>query len=155
MWHGSGRMSEPAFVVFKGGGFPGLAHARPKPPHQVGGALQLHVYENFLLHYSAPVAFGLPAICRRGRRMRSGRCSSSSSRPIASCRGSATSASRSTIPRENRTVAYVPRETPGSPFSALFRVIRLMEARSARIVTGIRRRRRFNIQNNGRKVKSV
>ena len=30
----------------------------------------------------------------------------------------------------------------GSPFSILFKVMRLMEARSARIATGIRRRRR-------------
>src|ERR1035437_10087888 len=120
-------MSEPAGVVFKGGALPVLAHARPEPAHQVGRAFEVHVYENFLLHYSAPVLLGLPGFGRRESRMRAGSFSSSSSRPTASCRGSATSASRSTIPRANRMVAYVPSETPGSPFSALFRVVRLME----------------------------
>ena len=48
---------------------------------------------------------------------------------------------RSTIPSTNSTVAHEPSETPGSPFSILFNVVRLMEARSAMAATGIRRRR--------------
>src|ERR1700676_2019583 len=88
------------------------------------------------------VFFGLLGFFGRESRMRSGRCSSSSSSPTESCLGSATSASRSTIPKAKRTVAYAPSETRGSPFSILFKVIRPMEARSAKIATGIRRRRR-------------
>ena len=79
---------------------------------------------------------------RRGNRTRSGRCPSSMASPTASCRASATSANRPAIPSEKRTVAYVPAATPGSPFSTLWRVIRLIDARCAKIATGMRRRRR-------------
>src|SRR5665213_2284396 len=135
-------MSEPVLVVFKGGALPVLAHARPQAPDKLGRALQIHVYEYFLVHHSDFYfqAFSGFFLCES--RMRSGRCSSSSSSPTESCLGSATSASRSTIPSAKRTVAYAPSEARGSPFSILFKVIRPMEARSARIATGIRRRRR-------------
>src|SRR5213083_1281972 len=126
-------MSEPAIVVFEGGALPGVAHARPQPSHEVRRALQVDVDENFFVHYFIPV-------CRRDSRMRCGKRSSSSSRPTASCRGSATSAKRPDMPSENSTVAYAPAETVGSPFSILFRVILLMEDLCARIATGMRRR---------------
>jgi hypothetical protein len=100
----------------------------------------------YLSHSYAPCSFSQPLRRSPADRCESlilfGRCSSSSSRPTASCRGSATSASRAAIPRTKRTVTYVPNETPGTPFSTLFSVVRLMDARSAIRATGMRRRRR-------------
>src|ERR1700682_1124601 len=74
--------------------------------------------------------------------MRSGRCSSSSASPTESCRASARSPSRSAIPKTKSTVAQAPSETPESPCSTLCKVVLLIEARSARIATGMRRLRR-------------
>ena len=98
-------MREPALVVLEGGALPVLAHARPQPPHQMGRAfagprIRRRSSPSLLLDLSARTA----SSCR-GRRMRCGRCSSSSARPTASCLGSARSASRSAIPRTKSTVA--------------------------------------------------
>src|ERR1039457_6376671 len=65
--------------------------------------------------------------------MRCGRFSSSSCSPTGSFFGAARSPSRSAIPNTKRTVAYIPIATPGSPFSILTRVVRLIEARCAAI----------------------
>ena len=78
----------------------------------------------------------------RATRMRCGRFSSSSCRPTGSFFGAARSPSRSAIPSTKRTVAYIPIATPGSPFSSLTRVVRLIEARCAAMAAGMRRRRR-------------
>src|ERR1035438_5215347 len=71
-------VSEPVLVVFKSGAFPVLARASPQTSHQVGRAFAVHVYQNFLVHYSysVPLVFGLRAFRERGSRMRSGRFSS-------------------------------------------------------------------------------
>jgi hypothetical protein len=45
-------------------------------------------------------------------------------------------------PGTKRTVAYIPIATPGSPFSILTRVVRLIETRCAAMAAGKRRRRR-------------
>jgi hypothetical protein len=82
-----------------------LRNARPQAPNQVRRAVQVHVHESLLAHHSAPELPGLPGFGARESRMRSGRCSSSSASPTVSWRGSATSASRSAIPRVNSTVA--------------------------------------------------
>jgi hypothetical protein len=50
------------------------------------------------------------------------------------------SASRSVIPKTNITVAITPIETPGSPFSTLTSVVRLIIARCAMVDVDIRRR---------------
>jgi len=49
----------------------------------------------------------------------------------------ARSPSRSAMPSTKRTVAYIPIATPGSPFSILTRVVRLIEARCAAIAAGM------------------
>src|SRR5580704_1384934 len=133
----SRRMFQPCLVVFEGGAFLVLAHTRPQTPHQVGGAVEVHVYENLSVHHLSFVRFGL-----RATRMRCGRFSSSSCRPTGSFFGAARSLSRSAIPSTKRTVAYIPIATPGSPFSSLTRVVRLIEARCAAMAAGMRRRRR-------------
>lgn len=46
------------------------------------------------------------------------------------------------MPRTNRIVAYVSIDTFTAPFSALYRVIRLIDARSAMSSVGMRRRSR-------------
>ena len=73
--------------------------------------------------------------------MRSGRCSSSSSQPIASCLRVSHVCQALRHSKEKRTVAYALAETLGSPFSTLFKVILLIEARSTMSATGMRRRR--------------
>src|SRR5690348_5782659 len=98
-------MRKPVLVVLKGGALAVLAHACPQPPHQMGRPLQVYVNENLLVHYFPPDFCGLGGFWGLARRIRSGSCSSSSSRPTASWVGSARSPKRSTIPSAKRTVA--------------------------------------------------
>ena len=56
------------------------------------------------------------------------------------------SASLSAMPTTNRTVAKMPIETPGSPFSTFTKVVRLIIARSAIVVVDIRRRFRASVK---------
>src|SRR2546430_47834 len=128
---------QPGFVVFEGGAFLVLTHAGPQPPHQMGNAVEIHINKSFFVHHLSFERF-----CFRATRMRCGRCSSSSCRPTVSFFGATRSARRSAMPNTKRTVAYIPIATPGSPFSILTSVVRLMEARCAAIAAGMRRRRR-------------
>src|ERR1700723_80680 len=128
---------QPGLVVFEGGAFLVLARTSPQTPHQVRDAVEIHVYESLSVHHLSFVRFGL-----RATRIRCGRFSSSSCRPTGSFFGAARSPSRSAMPNTKRTVAYNPIATPGSPFSILTRVVRLIEARCAAMATGMRRRRR-------------
>src|SRR3989449_3960421 len=128
---------QPGLVVFEGGAFLVLARAGPQTPHQVRDAVEIHVYESLSVHHLFFVRFGL-----RATRMRCGRFYSSSCRPTGSFFGAARSPSRSAMPSTKRTVAYIPIATPGSPFSILTRVVRLIEARCAAMAAGMRRRRR-------------
>src|SRR5208282_3006077 len=128
---------QPCLVVFEGGAFLILARTGPQTPHQVRNAVEIHVYESLCVHHLSFVRFGV-----RATRMRCGRFSSSSCRPTGSFFGAARSPSRSAIPSTKRTVAYIPIATPGSPFSILTRVVRLIEARCAAMAAGMRRRRR-------------
>jgi hypothetical protein len=68
----------------------------------------------------------------RATQMRCGRFSSSSCRPTGSFFDAARSPSRSARPSTKRTVAYIPIATPGSPFSILTRVVRLIEGDAIR-----------------------
>src|ERR1700721_3117409 len=128
---------QPCLVVFEGGAFLVLARTGPQTSHEVRNAVEINVYESLAVHLLSFVRFGL-----RATRMRCGRFSSSSCRPTGSFFGAARSPSRSAMPSTKRTVAYIPIATPGSPFSILTRVVRLIEARSAAIAAGMRRRRR-------------
>src|SRR6202041_3184073 len=128
---------QPRLVVFEGGAFFVLARTGPQTPHQVGDAVKIHVYESLSVHHFSFVRFGL-----RGTRIRCGKFSSSSCRPTGSFFGATRSPRRSAMPNTKRTVAYIPIATPGSPFSILTRVVRLIEARCAAMAAGIRRRRR-------------
>src|SRR5437879_5159748 len=128
---------QPCLVVFEGGADLVLARTGPQTPHQVRDAFEIDVYESLSVHHLFFVRFG-----PRARRMRCGRFSSSSCRPTGSFFGAARSPSRSAMPSTKRTVAYIPIATPGSPFSILTRVVRLIEARCAAMAAGMRRRRR-------------
>src|SRR5436190_740362 len=99
-------MLQPAFVVFECRVLAVLAHARPQAPDEMWRALQIDVNQNFAVHFHSPVFGGRGSFRRLGeRRMRSGSCSSSSSRPTVSCVALARSDTRSTRPSANRTAA--------------------------------------------------
>src|SRR5208283_4553340 len=119
---------QPCLVVFEGRAFLVLARTGPQTPHQVRDAVEIHIYESLSVHHLSFARFGLS-----DTRMRCGRFSSSSCRPTGSFFGAARSPRRSAMPSTKRTVAYIPIATPGSPFSILTRVVRLIEARCAAI----------------------
>lgn len=134
---------EPCWVIFKGCGFTLAADARPQPAYESRLLGKIHVDQSFAVHAYFFAVRGIDDVdLVVDVRMRFGRCSSSRWSPVESWRISASSASRLVIPKRKSTVAYVPIWTPGSPFSTLARVGRVMAARSAIVAVAIRRRSR-------------
>ena len=152
VWTGSNRqrrlegevegMLHPCVVVLEGRDLAATAHANRQVSHQSGNAFQVDMNEHSRFHECEPQPSSPCRRARDGTRTRWGNRSSRRSSPIPSRVRSARSDMPSCMPRTNRTVAYIPMETPGSPRSILWSVVRLMRARSAIVDARTRRRRR-------------